>query len=198
MRSLNFEYIEKILKENNLDKNEFTEFVETGTYKGATVLANSKFFKNLYTIEICEKAYNFSKKKAMQKKADNINFFLGDSAVEMPKIVNLLKNPTVFFLDGHITDNGSGFTGAGIVDCPLIEELRDIIKHHKEKAVIIVDDTRLLGKGKNDGTANCDWTNVTEDSIKKAVASERLVKLYFTEGAKGHPNDRIVVVLDKL
>ena len=149
-------------------------------------------------MKFAKRHITFQKKKAMQKNANNINFFLGDSAVEMPKIVTLLKSPTVFFLDGHITDNGSGFTGAGIVDCPLLEELRDIVKHHKEKAVIIVDDTRLLGKGKNDGTANCDWSNVTEDSIKKAVDSKRLVKLYFTEGAKGHPNDRIVVVLDKL
>lgn len=64
MRSLKFSFVLKILEDNNLDINYYKNFLETGTYKGNTIFPISEHFDKLYTIEICEKAYNFCKKNA--------------------------------------------------------------------------------------------------------------------------------------
>ena len=64
MRSLNFKELEIF---NKLGQTITSNFVETGTYKGLTILPMSQHFKKLYTIEINEKAYIFCKDKAKKK-----------------------------------------------------------------------------------------------------------------------------------
>ena len=203
MRSLEYEFIKKVFLENNLDIKEFETFVETGTYKGDTVFENAKHFKELHTIEICKNAHKYCKNLAEKKKINNINFVLGDSALELKNIINNVKEKnTIYFLDGHVTDNKSGYTGKGVIDCPLLEELKQICEYSNGKSVIIIDDTRLLGRERNPsikkGTANCDWSNITFNNIKNSLNEKRVEKIYFTEGARKIQNDRIIIILSAI
>ena len=115
----------------------FKTFVETGTFVGETIFTMEPFLDELYTIEIKEEFYNSLTAKYRGTK---INFILGDSSLELAKLVPNLKTDTIFFLDGHWSACG---TGRGVKDCPLYEEL-DAIMAFKQGIIIVVDDVRLL------------------------------------------------------
>ena len=197
MRSLTYDEITKILLENNIEH--IAIFVETGTYKGGTIFPLSNHFKNLYTIEINEKAYIYCCKIAKKKKLNNINFYLGDSSIKMIDVVDELNRKelmnTIFFLDGHVTDNNSGFTGKGDKDVPVLEELKIISSNYKGNGIIIIDDTRLLNKIKSEDTANADWSNITLESMLTNFNDERIVKSYFTLGGgkQKEKDDRYII-----
>lgn len=197
MRSLDIKYLEQLVKSLNVKLPSF--FLETGTYKGDTVISLSKYFKKLVTIEICEKAYNYSKNRAVKEKKDNIKFLLGDSALMMNKALEILKNRNaLFFLDGHVTDNNSGYTGKGKYDCPLLQELKCISENFKGKGIIIIDDTRLLGMEKCKKTANADWSNITDSSLRESFDKKRVNKWIYTKGARNEKNDRIVIIFNEI
>ena len=116
--------------------NNVTNFIETGTYKGNTAIWAAKFFKNVYTIEIFEE---FSKAAAARKDATpNIDFIVGDSKTELPKLASRLSGKSMFWLDGHWC------SGAGGKDeeCPLIDELIAISK--LQDSIILIDDARCF------------------------------------------------------
>ena len=103
----------------------------------------------------------------------------------------------IYFLDGHVTDNNSGYTGKGVLDCPLLEELKQISLLDSSNSLIIIDDTRLLGQSKSKKTANADWSQINLDSILNSINKDRLKKWYFTEGARGTKNDRLIILLNQ-
>ena len=197
MRSLDIQFIEKILNENQLKLSDFKTFIETGTYLGQTVFSNSVYFDNLYTVEINKNAYERCKKEAVKRNIKNVQFFLGDSALMLKSMIKTAgEKSKIYFLDGHVTDNNSGFTGKGILDCPLLEELKQISTLDNSNSVIIIDDTRLLGQNRSKKTANADWSQINLNSILDSINKDRIKKWYFTEGAKGTKNDRLIILLN--
>lgn len=137
--------------------NDIENFVETGTYKGDTTIMASKYFKNVYTIEIFEPLYNDSMLRASNEGINNIVFFLGDSLEQLKNIVpNVLKG-AIFFIDAHISGGDSGWNNKNRV--PLMEELDIILSHNIGPSVFIFDDLRLW-KGKV-----WDWEHITNNSI---------------------------------
>ena len=199
MRSFRKEHLDNILKKHPDFKPNI--FVETGTYKGLTIFPMSKYFKSLYTIEINENSYNYCVNEAKKKNINNINFFLGDSKNEMGKIIkniNKNKNQTIFFLDAHVTDNKTGFTGKGEVDVPVLFELETICKNYIGSGIIIIDDARLLGSNDMKATAGADWSQVTLDNIKKSFDKTRIDDMYFTNGDRNEKNDRIIIKFSSL
>lgn len=111
----------------------------------------------------------------------------------MKDIISKIDENLIIFLDGHVTDNKSGFTSGGIKDCPLLEELETITNNFNKKCIIIVDDARLLGHKKGKETANCDWADITYENILNKLDSKRLDKIYFEDGEKSK-NDRIIII----
>jgi len=205
MRSLDIKYLQNLAKSLNVKLPNF--FLETGTYKGDTVISLNKYFKKLVTIEICEKAYNFSKNRARERGIDNIEFLLGDSALMMNKALEILKNRNaIFFLDGHVTENQTDFTGKGIHDCPLLQELKCISENFKGRGIVIIDDARLLGMKKCRESAYADWSNITSSSLKESFDETRVKKWFYTEGGKYirdkkvkyDANDRIVILFNEI
>ena len=198
MRSLNLKELKEIFNEFEQEIN--TYFVETGTYKGLTIFPMSKYFKKLYTIEINKNAYEFCKKKA--KNVNNIEFILGDSAIEMNKLVKNFNfnDSVVFFLDGHVTNNNSDFTGKGIKDVPIMEELESIYKYFKGDGIIIIDDTRLFNKSKSKQTADADWSNINLPNILNNFKEDRILKYSFVKGGgvKKEENDRLIIKFKSL
>ena len=74
-------------------------FIETGTYMGDTTEWASKHFKHVETVEAYEKIYTETSTKLEHLK--NIRFHLGDSSELLPKIIQGLRGPSLFFLDAH-------------------------------------------------------------------------------------------------
>ena len=165
-------------------------FVETGTFMGETIFLMSKYFKELHTIEIKQDFYTRAKSLNI---SNNINFYLGDSSKEIINICNNIKDNTVFFLDGHWS---AGNTGKGEKDCPLYEELKEIMKHLIHKAIIIIDDTRLFGLGPNKSTEICNWEDINVDTILK-ITKNRLTNHYFLDSACAK-NDRLILHLNNI
>lgn len=198
MRSLSFSELLKIFEENNIKYSNNYIFVESGTYKGGTIFPISKNFKINHTIEINKNAYKFCTDIAKKNNINNINFYLGDTIDKLPQIVTNLKTTdfTIFFLDGHVTQNNSGYTGKGKVDVPILEELQIIYNNYNGSGIIIIDDTRLLNKNSSSETAFADWSTISINTILNSFNSDRIIKYYFSLGGgiKQEKDDRIIIV----
>ena len=114
-------------------------FIETGTYYGDTVAAAKDIYANVISIEVDEKLY----KKACQRFAadHNVRIVHGDCARELSAILATLKEPAVFWLDGHYS---GGETGKGIVEDPILISLNQIASHPVRDHVIFIDDARTF------------------------------------------------------
>lgn len=115
-------------------------FIETGSYKGDTIqLALELDFKQIHSIELAEGLFNQCKERF--KENDKVVLYKGDSLQILPKILENLNEPAVFWLDAHYS---FGETTMAELYCPLYQEL-DIIKKHKIKNhCILIDDVRLF------------------------------------------------------
>ncbi len=73
MPSITIEWLKKNIKNCDISK-EYPVFIETGTYKGDTIIPIEPYFKELHTIEIKKDYLNKVKRKYRGKK---IQFHLG-------------------------------------------------------------------------------------------------------------------------
>lgn len=185
MPSIDLHFLNKLQDEYNT----YTNFIETGTYYGGTILSLESYFSNLYTIEIKKEFYENVKNKY---RGNKIHFYLGDSSVVLNEILPTIEGKSIIFLDGHWS---AGNTGKGNKDCPLYEELNNIILNHKDEAIIIVDDVRLFGMGPNKGNEICDWEDINVDTIIKIV-EKRMNKKYFLPSSIAI-NDRLIIHISK-
>jgi len=112
--------------------------VETGTFLGDMVEAQKNVFSTIYSIELSSKLYKRAVKRF--KGDDRIRLLQGDSGNRLSEIVSALKEPALFWLDGHYS---GGITALGDKECPVPEELEAIFKSSFNH-VILVDDARLF------------------------------------------------------
>ena len=172
------------LKSLEADYSSFHYFVETGTFRAVTISTMEPYFNKLFTIEVAEPLWKAAKTKYQKK--SKINFILGDSSKEIPKLIkNELDKPTIFFLDGHYS---AGVTGYAEKHVPLYEELTSIINDFKSEAIIIIDDIRIFGKL---DSGICDWRDINIESCLDII-KERMSKHYFRPSCLDK-NDRLVV-----
>jgi hypothetical protein len=170
----------------------YDNFIETGTYYGQTILSVESYFSKLYTIEIKKEFYENIKNNY---KGNKINFYLGDSSIVLKEILPSIEGKSIIFLDGHWS---AGNTGRGDKDCPLYEELNNIMVHHKEEAIIIVDDVRLFGMGwpTENNEEICHWEDINISTINKIVET-RLNKQYFLSSTSAI-DDRLILHISKI
>jgi hypothetical protein len=112
------------------------DFVETGTFQGGGMAFAAAIFPSVTTIEVKPEYHAAT---SARLKDTGARFILGDSRVELPKVVAELKGPAMFWLDGHA---GGGHFGPAD-DCPLLEELAAIAASPHEHFVLI-DDARAF------------------------------------------------------
>lgn len=167
------------------DYRNYKTFVETGTFMGETILNMEPYFNELYTIEIAPHYYNNTRKKYNGNK---INFILGDSSDTLTAIAPLINNNCIFFLDGHWSADD---TGKGKKDCPLEEECTSINDMFQGKAIIIIDDFRLFGKGPHNNTDVCDWKDISKNKLI-SILNTRITDVYHLPSSL-HKEDRLII-----
>lgn len=113
--------------------------VETGTYLGDMIARTRHLFDRLYSIEVDARLHANACARFRDDSA--VTVLLGDSAHVLPKILENLTTPTVFWLDGHYS---GGETGKGELDTPIQTEVELILRHPVRGHAILVDDARLF------------------------------------------------------
>ena len=112
--------------------------VETGTYRGDMIFSQLKNFKKLYSIELDEKLFKDARRRF--KNCAHVTILQGDSGKVLKEITAQLKEPAIFWLDGHYS---GGFTALGEKITPVFEELKIIFSQKMDHAILI-DDARLF------------------------------------------------------
>lgn len=195
MPPLEINILKEIMKREQFDYS-YDYFVETGTCTGETILSVEPHFEQLYTIELNGKLSNIAKtiydnklqNNTSANKKNKINFIIGDSTDELKNVLPKLDKNTIFFLDAHFS---GGETAQGPKDCPLIEEIENINTLFKHKAVIIIDDCRLL-----DTHINEDWTGITKGLMIK-ILSDRINQFYYLPSSINE-HDRMIIYIDSI
>lgn len=124
-------------------KYKYKLLIETGTFLGDMVEAQKSRFKKVISIELSNELFTAAQKKFESDK--NVLIVQGDSGKVLPKILDDIDEPAIFWLDGHYS---AGITAKGDKECPIFEELQAIFRSKKHNHVIIVDDARcFIGAG---------------------------------------------------
>lgn len=114
-------------------------FIETGTYLGDMIDAVRDVFRELYSVELSQELFE----RARERFADcpSVHILQGDSSEVLPRVLENLKEPALFWLDGHFS---GGITARGSVDFPILQELAHISRHPIKDHLILIDDARLF------------------------------------------------------
>ena len=181
MGIINFSIPKELVTEIIADS-KFVNFIETGTFKGATSIWAAKYFDRVYTIEISPE---ISKETASQPGIpSNIEFLIGNSKDLLKPLMSSIKGRSFFWLDGHWC------SGAGGKDeeCPLFDELAAISTI--KDSVIFIDDARCF-LGPLPPPHNYEhWPMIDEVFIK--------LKLYFPQSLVTIIDDVIICVPEDL
>lgn len=115
-------------------------FVETGTYFGDTVLAVRDQFRRLYSVELSADLARLAQGRF--RGDPHVTILQGDSAAVLPRLLSEVREPCLFWLDGHYSE---GVTARGRHTTPVLTELEAIFAHPVRGHVILIDDARLFG-----------------------------------------------------
>ncbi len=150
--------------------------VETGSYRGDTVAALRREFKQVYSIELSPDLARMAEKRF--RRARNVTIIHGDSGATLAELTRELHVPTLFWLDGHYS---AGSTARGTLSTPVLAELEAILSHPVSGHVVLIDDAAWLdvelgGNGLDQIrtrilAAQPEWTVVMHDDIVRAHAS---------------------------
>lgn len=160
-------------------------FVETGTYLGGSPQRfldtyDDLIYEKLHTIEISDhnckiaasryKKYEEGERDYHEKRIDieelqeenkffdgRLSLWHGDSVSILPKILETINEPAVFWLDAHA---GRNAFGRGEEDVPLDTEI-NLILQHDTRHIIAIDDAHLFGKE----TPGADYRHISIDAI---------------------------------
>jgi FkbM family methyltransferase len=135
-------------------------FIETGSFHGMGISTALKAgFEKVYSIEVKQEYYDeCSEKFAKEIQEGRVSLILGDSLIELGKLVPKIDRPATFWLDAH---NHSG--GYGIKPCPIYEELEAIASHPIKSHTLLIDDVRLFGEQQTWGK------KITHEDVVKKV-----------------------------
>lgn len=158
-------------------------FVETGTYLGDTIENVKYYFDKIYSIELDKNYASRASDRFINEK--HVNIINADSSDALFEICKNIECPAFFWLDGHWSGPG---TAKGAKDCPLLEELEQIMNNCKQKCVVAIDDVRLFGTNGNE-----DWSSITRESVLNLVESRLETCTYYPSDLD--KEDRMVLIL---
>ena len=156
-------------------------FIETGTYKGKMVYAGMPYVKEIYSIELDQSHFDRAQKRFAGY--SNIHIMQGQSGEVLPKVLEDIDEPSLFWLDAHWS---GGSTAKGNLETPVMQEMKCILDHNRAADhVILIDDARCF-VGDNDYPAlselerfvlgiHPDWAFEVKDDIIKTHSSKGCV-----------------------
>lgn len=136
--------LQKILKINNINIDDYDLFIETGLYDGTNIASmyTNGLLKNVdiaYSIELNEKFIDNAYLKFPFLKNSNINLLHGDSGLLLEDIFKKNNSKKILvWLDAHYSAGDTAKSGK-FGECPIIAEIESL-KHLKIKPTIIIDD----------------------------------------------------------
>lgn len=113
--------------------------VETGTYHGDMVEGCRKRFKRIISLELDHRLYQDARRRFASDR--HIEIHQGDSGSLLPKVIEDISEPCLFWLDGHYS---AGITVKGDLNTPIMDELSAIFEHPVDGHVILIDDARCF------------------------------------------------------
>ena len=121
-------------------------FIETGTFMGDTIEALKNDFDYLYSIELSEELALRATKRF--EDSQKVRIIQGDSGMEIESLIQDIKEPMLFWLDGHYSGEfmyQDEFikTAKGSLHTPIEKELQ-LILTSDQPHVILIDDARLF------------------------------------------------------
>lgn len=161
--------IEEISKEKGI-----RVFIETGTHKGEMVDSQLSNFDRIYSIELNMGLYQYNIEKFENQK--NVVLIQGDSGEKLEGIIQDLKEPAVFWLDGHY--DFTPITSKSDLVTPILREL-EIIAMSKFQHVIFIDDARLFN-GENDYPllSEIEYFNTNNLGYEHFLVENDIIKIY--------------------
>jgi hypothetical protein len=114
--------------------------VESGTCHGDMVEAMRDEFTRIFSVELSPEFHAGAARRFAG--VPHIEIILGDSATALSGILERVKEPILFWLDGHYS---GGNTARGANDTPVFEELTQIYRSGEKRHVVLIDDARLFG-----------------------------------------------------
>ena len=117
---------------------------ESGTFRGDTVFALKNQFKRIISVELSD--YYFKNAVKLFRNDRHIKIIFGDSGKEIKRIIKSIREPVLFWLDGHFVGEG---TAKGKLNTPILNELKAILNHKIKSHVILIDDAGYFN-GKSD------------------------------------------------
>ncbi len=129
-------YKQKVLS-RYASRYQLSTLVETGTYLGDMIFCMRKRFHTIISIELSRELCE----RAQQRLRDfpNISVIHGDSSQVLPEVLEDLRVPSLFWLDGHYS---AGNTALGVLETPVSAEVDAILNHPVKGHVILIDDAR--------------------------------------------------------
>jgi hypothetical protein len=131
--------------------------VETGTYYGEMVAAMKSRFDEIHSVEFDSRLADRAQKKFARW--PHIHIWHGDSQQVVPKILESLNRPALFWLDAGYY----GWAGLQGDKLRLTTELEAILGHRVREHVVLMDDARGLN-GQNGAP--------TVDQLKQRIEGE--------------------------
>jgi hypothetical protein len=157
--------IKKYKKNNNV-------FVETGTWMGDGIdVALNLNFNLVYSCDIDKQNVIKAKQRFLNK---NVKIFHNSSAEFLNKILSLIDEPAVIWLDAHVMPDASGKVFSenqlnltnklNISVCPIMDELNVIFEQSKHKNIILIDDYHCFN--------SWEFNHLSENTVKEYILSK--------------------------
>lgn len=112
-------------------------FIETGTHVGSGTRQFSPHFEKVYTIELSPSLSQI----AMENNKDltNIEYFVGESHVVLPIVLEKISDDFILFLDAHGSGGDTVYSEQiGRFGSPVIKELNACV--NKLPKIVVIDD----------------------------------------------------------
>ncbi|MBZ5503487.1 MAG: hypothetical protein LAN59_14855 [Acidobacteriia bacterium] len=106
--------------------------IETGTNHAHMVYVQKDHFREIFTIELDPWRAGSARRKFAGR--PNIHVLEGDSGEVLPKLLQAIKEPCLFWLDGHDFD----------ISTPVKKELAALFQHPVKDHVVLIDDAQYF------------------------------------------------------
>ena len=111
------------------------DLIETGTYRGKMIIAMRRKFDRITSIELDQTLADNARKLFVNN--THITILQGNSANILSTVIQDIKHPVLFWLDGHYS---GGETANDTKETPIMEELEVIFSHPVSNHVVLIDD----------------------------------------------------------